>query len=92
MVIIALAVVVLIQTVGLALVMALFTLPAATVLLFARSVARLMLGATLLSAAVIAAGLGVSFETDSPAGATIVLCAAVFFVAALLWKRSLRRF
>ena len=90
MVIVALAVVVLIQAVGLVLVMALFTLPAATVLLFARSLARLMIGATLLSAVVIVAGLGVAFETDSPAGATIVLCAALVFVAALLWKRGLQ--
>ena len=90
MVIVALAVVVLIQAVGLVLVMALFTLPAATILLFARSLARLMIGTTLLSAVVIVAGLGVAFETDSPAGATIVLCAAVVFVAALLWKRGLQ--
>ena len=90
MVVVAMAVVVLIQAVGLVLVMALFTLPAATVLLFSRSLARLMIGATLLSAVVIVAGLGVAFETDSPAGATIVLCAAGVFVAGLFWKRGVQ--
>ena len=90
MVVVAMAVVVLIQAVGLVLVMALFTLPAATVLLFSRSLARLMIGATLLSAGVIVAGLGVAFETDAPAGATIVLCAAGVFVAGLFWKRGVQ--
>mgnify|MGYP001590829426 CR=1 FL=1 len=83
LVVVALAVVVLVQAVGLVLVMALLTLPAATALLWAASVGRLMLGATAVAALVIVSGLGVAFETDSPAGATIVLCAAALYLAAL---------
>jgi zinc transport system permease protein len=89
--VVALAVVVLVQAVGLVLVMALLTLPAATALLWAPSVVRLMFGATAVAAAVIVTGLGVAFETDSPAGATIVLCAAMLYLAALalkwLWRK-----
>lgn len=40
-------------------------------------------GATAVAALVIVSGLGVAFETDSPAGATIVLCAAALYLAAL---------
>lgn len=91
--VVALAVVVLVQAVGLVLVMALLTLPAATALLWATSVGRLMLGATAVAGGVIVTGLGVAFETDSPAGATIVLCAAALYLTALALKwlaRALR--
>ena len=91
MAIVALAVVVLIQAVGLVLVMALLTLPAATVLLFARSLARLMIGATAVASAVILCGLGLAFETDSPAGATTVLCAAAVFLLGMVLKTVLCR-
>ena len=89
--VVALAVVVLVQAVGLVLVMALLTLPAATALLWASSVGRLMLGATAVAGAVIVTGLDVAFETDSPAGATIVLCAAALYLAALALKWLARR-
>lgn len=89
---VALAVVVLVQAVGLVLVMALLTLPAATALLWATSMGRLMLGATIVAAIVIVSGLVVAFETDSPAGATIVLCAAALYLVALAlqWLAALR--
>ena len=87
LVIVALAVVILLQAVGLVLVMALLTLPAATALLWSGSLSRMMLFATVLAAAAIAGGLGVAYETDSPAGATIVLCSAAIYLLALLAKR-----
>ncbi len=86
LVVVALAVVVLVQAVGLVLVMALLALPAATMLLWATSIGRLMLGATAVAALVIVVGLGLAFETDSPAGATIVLCAAALYLAAIALK------
>jgi zinc transport system permease protein len=89
---VALAVVVLVQAVGLVLVMALLTLPAATALPWASSVGRLMFGATAAAGLVIVAGLGVAFETDSPAGATIVLCAALLYLATLALKWLMLRF
>jgi zinc transport system permease protein len=83
LVVVALAIVVLVHTVGLVLVMALLTLPAATALLFGGTLARLMAIATLVAAAVIVAGLGIAFEADMPAGATIVLIAALVYLLAL---------
>jgi zinc transport system permease protein len=91
LVVVALAVVVLVHTVGLVLVMALLTLPAATALLFGGTLARLMVVATLVAAVVIVAGLGVAFEADVPAGATIVLIAALVYLFALGLARVVSR-
>jgi zinc transport system permease protein len=90
LVIVALAVVILLQAVGMVLVMALLTLPAATALLWAASLTSMMLLATGVAAVAITGGLGIAFESDSPAGATIVLCAAGIYLLALLAKRRRR--
>ena len=62
MVMIALAVVVLVQAVGLVLVMALLTLPAATALLGASSVGRVMLLAIGIAAFDIVGGLALAYR------------------------------
>lgn len=90
LVMIALAVVVLVQAVGLVLVMALLTLPSATALLGASTIGRVMVLAVGIAAVDIVGGLAVAYETDSPAGAVIVLCAAGVYLLALLAQR-LRR-
>jgi zinc transport system permease protein len=90
LVMIALAVVVLVQAVGLVLVMALLTLPAATALLVASSIGRVMLLAAGIAAVDIVGGLAVAYETDSPAGAVIVLGAATVYLLALS-AQGLRR-
>jgi zinc transport system permease protein len=87
LVLIALAVVVLVQAVGLVLVMALLTLPAATALLGARSIGRVMLAAAFIAALEILGGLALAYETDSPAGAVIVLGAAAVYLAGLWLRR-----
>lgn len=84
---VALAVVVLVQAVGLVLVMALLTLPAATALLWSSSLGRVMLLAGAIAAVEMTLGLAVAFETDSPAGAVIVLGAAAVYLGALLLRR-----
>ena len=84
---VALAVVLLVQAVGLVLVMALLTLPAATALLLAGSIGRVMVVAGALAAAEIVLGLGLAFETDAPAGAVIVLGSATVYLLALTWRR-----
>lgn len=81
---IAVTVVSLIQVVGLILVIALFTLPAATVRQFVRSVAGMMVGACALGAVFGVAGLAVSYRTDLPSGATIILLAAAVYLASLV--------
>ncbi len=92
---VAVTVVLLIQVVGLILVLALLTLPAAVAAHYVYSLGRMMLLATLIGCAVSLSGLALSYEPDLPAGATIVLVAgAVYIVSALgthLWRRRLSR-
>lgn len=87
---VALAVVVLVQAVGLVLVMALLTLPAATALLLSGAIGRVMVWAAAIAAVEIVLGLGVAYETDAPAGAIIVLGSAAVYLLALGW-RGLRK-
>ena len=83
----ALTVVLLVSVVGIILVIALLTLPAAVANLFARRLWQMMLIATGLCIALTVTGLAVSYGPDLPAGAvTILLTGAVFFVTAV-WKR-----
>ncbi len=95
LILVAVTVVLLIQVVGLILVLALLTLPAAVAAHYVHSLGRMMLLATLVGCAVTLSGLALSYEPDLPAGATIVLVAgAVYMVSALgthLWRRRLAR-
>jgi len=91
---IAVTVVIVIQAVGLILVIALLTLPAATATLFAHSPFRIMLGAIGLSTACSLAGLYMSFTLDLPAGASIILLAGCAYILALVghsWLEHLQR-
>jgi zinc transport system permease protein len=88
---VALAVVLLVQAVGLALVMALLTLPAATALLLSSSIGCVMVLAGAIAVAEIVLGLGLAFETDAPAGAVIVLGSAAVYLLALTWRRLWHR-
>jgi zinc transport system permease protein len=81
----ALTVVLLVSVVGIILVIALLTLPAAMANLFARRLWQMMATATLLCVALTTAGLAVSYAPDLPAGAvTILLTGTAFFVTALV--------
>ena len=92
--IVALTVVILIQVVGLVLVIALLTLPAAIASLYARSIATMMLTATLLGAMFTIGGLALSYEPDLPAGSTIILLAGLTYLLSALgrgiWLRRSR--
>ena len=83
---VAVTVVSLVQVVGLILVIALFTLPAATARQFVRSVAGMMIGACVLGAVFSVAGLAVSFDANLPSGATIILLAALRILLRF-WQR-----
>jgi zinc transport system permease protein len=92
LVLVAVTVVLMIQVVGLILVIALLTLPAAVAGQWTRSLAGMMLGATLLGAGLTSGGLALSYGPDLPAGATIVLLAgAVYLISALTARIVLRR-
>lgn len=92
---VALAVVLLIQVVGLILVIALLTLPAASAAIFVRSLGRMMWLASLLGALYSLAGLVLAYRWDLPTGATIILVAGCgYLLASLLgqaWRQRRRR-
>lgn len=80
---IAVTVVLLMQVVGLILVIALLTLPAAIAGQFTYTLSRMMIVATLVGAFVSTTGLALSYETDLPSGAIITLIAALLYLLAL---------
>ena len=87
--IVALTVVLLIQVVGLILVIALLTLPAAIAGHYVRTLSSLMALATLLGLCFTSAGLAISYGPDLPAGATIILLAAgCFIISSVLSARK----
>jgi zinc transport system permease protein len=83
---VAITVVILIQVVGIILVIALLTLPAATARYFSRSLGQMMALASLLGALFTTAGLIVSYEPNLPAGATIVVIAGSAYLLATALK------
>ena len=91
LVMIALTVVLLIQVVGLILVLALLTLPAAIAGHYVHSLGRMMILATILGGITSIGGLMISYTPDIPPGPTIVLLAAVLYVVSMLlsqyWTR-----
>lgn len=91
LVLVAVTVVLLIQVVGLILVLALLTLPAAVAGHYVHSLGWIMLIATLLGSIVSLFGLALSFEPDLPAGPTIVLLMGAIYVVSALTTRALAR-
>ncbi|HOG01143.1 MAG TPA: metal ABC transporter permease [Clostridia bacterium] len=96
LILVAMTIVALIRVVGIILVMALLTAPAATAGLLTGNLKRRMLYAVLIGALCCTAGLWVSYALDIASGASIVvLCAvcyfAVFGVRALMEKLGQRR-
>lgn len=89
---VALTVVILIQVVGIIMVIALLTLPAATARLYARSLVQMMIIASILGAVFTSSGLIVSYEPDLPAGATIVVIAGLAYLLATAVKGLSIRF
>lgn len=81
---VALTVVLLIQVVGLILVIALLTLPAAIAAQFTQTLRRMMLLATLLGMAFSLLGLFIAYQFDLAAGASIILLAGVVYLLVTL--------
>lgn len=84
---IALTVVVLIRVVGIILVIALLTIPAAMARQFTHSLKKMMLLSIFLGIVFALGGLWLSYELDLASGATIVLLAGALFLASLAFKR-----
>ena len=88
----AVAIVMVIQVVGLILVIALLTIPPFIVEKYARSLAGMMVGASLLGAFFTVSGLWLSYRYDLTSGATIILVAgAAFFAVQLAERLGLKR-
>jgi zinc transport system permease protein len=88
---IALTVVILIQVVGIILVIALLTLPAATARHYAHSLGQMMLLACFFGAVFTTSGLVVSYGPNLPAGATIVVIAGAAYLLTTTLKGLLTR-
>lgn len=89
---VALTLVLLIKVVGLILVIALVSLPAAVAGQWVRSLSAMMLVATVLGAGVTFSGLGLSYAPNLPSGATIVLLSAVvYFLSTVMMSIRKRR-
>jgi zinc transport system permease protein len=89
---VALTVVILIQVVGIILVIALLTLPAATARHFVHTLSRMMILACLFGAVFTTSGLVVSYGPDLPAGATIIVIAGIAYLLATVLKGLSYRF
>lgn len=83
---IALTVVVMMRVVGLIMVIALLTIPAAIAGRFAGTLRGMMLLACLLGMAFTVAGLALSYALDLTSGATIILVACAAYLAVLGWR------
>ena len=89
---VAVTVVLLIQVVGLILVIALLTLPAAIAGHYVHSLSTMMVIATLLGGLFTSLGLALSYSPDLPAGPTMILLAGgIYVVSALVSRFILRR-
>ena len=87
---VALTVVILIQVVGLVLVIALLTLPAAIAGNYTRTLGRMMVLSILLGFLFTSGGLALSYQPDLPAGATIVMLAGGGYLLSTLGRRFRR--
>lgn len=91
LVLVAVTVVLLIQVVGLILVLALLTLPAAIAGHYVHSLGRMMLIATLLGNLVTLFGLAFSYGPDLPAGPTIILLVGAIYVISAVTTRAIAK-
>ncbi|MEY3218831.1 MAG: hypothetical protein RIT27_188 [Pseudomonadota bacterium] len=89
---VALTVVLLMQVVGLILVIALLTLPAAIAILFVNDIFQIMIVASLLGMLFSSGGLILAYQPDLPVGAMIILMAAIVYLIAVLTKTFWQRF
>lgn len=81
---VAATVVILIQIVGLILVIALLTLPAATARLYAATLVGMMILASAIGLVITSGGLALSYHYNLPAGATIALLCGLSYLVALI--------
>ncbi len=91
LVLVALTVVLLVTVVGVVLVIALLTIPAAIAGRFSGRLSQMMGLAVAASAVLTTGGLALSYNLNTPTGATIVLFAGAAYLVAVLASRLVRR-
>ncbi len=84
---IALTVVILINVVGLILVIALLTIPASISRIFTSNIKSMMIVSTICGLMFTFLGLGLSYQPNLPAGATIIIISGIFYLLALAVKK-----
>lgn len=87
---ISITIVILIQLVGLILVIALLTLPAAIANQYVKSLYKMFILSATLCAAISISGVAVSFILDLPTGSIIVLLACVFYFVSVFINKRVR--
>lgn len=86
----SLTVVVLLKVVGIIMVIALLTLPAAVAGFFSRTLWQMMLLASLISVALTTGGMAASYGPSLPVGATTIVLAGGVYLAILIMRRFVR--
>ena len=90
LVITALTIVLLIRVVGIVMVIALLTLPAAIAGNLVSSIGRMMLLSIVLCMIFISSGLALSYSLDLPSGPVIIMIAGSLYLLTLLWLKFRR--
>lgn len=91
LVLIALTVTILIKVVGVVLILAMLTIPAAIVNLFTKKLSTMMTWATMVGLVLTTVGILTSIELDLPPGSTIVTLLGAVFLLSLLGKSIYNR-
>lgn len=86
----ALTIVLMVNVVGIIMVIAMLTLPAAVAGQFTKRLWSMMILSVLLSVAFTSTGLVLSYEIEMPSGPTIVVIAGLCYLGALIYKKVLR--
>ena len=87
MLLIAIVIAVAMKVVGVLLITSLLVIPAAAAQRHARTPEQMALGASVLGMLAVLGGLALSWELDTPAGPSVVVCAAALFMLALAIPR-----
>jgi ABC-type Mn2+/Zn2+ transport system permease subunit len=88
LILLAITIVVSLQTVGVGLAAAMLVTPAATAYLLTRRLAPMMIVSAMLGALSSVVGLYISYYFNIVSGSAIVLTSTTFFLLAFLWKRQ----
>lgn len=84
--VLALIIAAFVHTVGLLLIVSMLIIPAASAQVFCRSPMQMVICSSVLCGLAVLGGVGLSWQIDSPAGPSIVLCASVLFIAVIVLR------